>query len=146
MHYTNPLSVFIPIFSVCTDLKAIILVPSCFLHEDASNHTHDDPNDPTVHIHPDQDQGQYSSMDFITSRITPSEWAMPPEYCQFSDHLVKCSTSYLHQKNCLSKNTKCLQCMTNVTVDAFWCFWVTFSIAIRYAIKWIVWHLNIKMA
>ena len=44
---------------------SIILVPSCFSRQVASNDIHDDPNGPTLQFDTGYGQGHHITMDFI---------------------------------------------------------------------------------
>ena len=65
--------------SVSIDRRSIILVPSCFSRQNASNDTHDDPNGPTLQLDPGNGQGHHITMTFITCGVTPPKRAVIPE-------------------------------------------------------------------
>ena len=51
--------------SISMDHRSIILVPSCFSRQDASNDTRDDPNGLTLQLDPGVGQGHHITMNFI---------------------------------------------------------------------------------
>ena len=65
---------------------SIILVPSCFSRQDASNSTNDDPNERALQSDPSNGQDHCITMDFIMCGVTPPKWAVLPEYYQFSEN------------------------------------------------------------
>ena len=70
------------------DRGPIILLPSCFSRQDASNGVHDDLSEPTLRYDPSHGQGYYITMDFMMCGVTPPMWAVLPEYYQFSGILL----------------------------------------------------------
>ena len=80
--------------SISMDRRSIILVPSCFSRQGASNDIHDDPKRPIWQFGQGLGHGQRHHIvtDFITCWVTPPKWAVLPEYCQFSQNLLEIIT------------------------------------------------------
>ena len=70
--------------------RSIILVPSCFSRQDASNDTHDDPNEPTLQLDLGHSQGHHITMNFIICVLwgNTAKKAVLPECYQFSENLL----------------------------------------------------------
>ena len=74
--------------SISMDRRSIILVPSCFSRQNASNDTHGDPNGPTLQLDRGVGQDSHINMNFIICGVTPPKRAVLPECYQFSENLL----------------------------------------------------------
>ena len=74
--------------SISMDRRSIILVPSCFSRQNASNDIHDDPNGPTLQIDLGDCQCRHITMNFIVCGVTPPKRAVLPECYPFSEKKV----------------------------------------------------------
>ena len=54
---------------ISMDHRSIILVPSRFSRQNASNDTHDDPDGPTLQLDPGDGQGHHITMNLIMCAV-----------------------------------------------------------------------------